>query len=248
MLHRDYDGQTCSIARTLEVVGERWSLLVLREALAGTRRFDDFQSKLGIARNVLQTRLTRLVDEGVLERRLYQERPQRYEYVLTPAGRDLLPVLIALMRWGDAHRAPDGPPTLIRHAGCGGDVTAAMTCGRCGLLWRRASSSSRLDRARSRRPERERNESGAGSRAPACARDPCHFSRPRNGRAGGGSARCDGGPALRGAGASRESGAGRRDPRSAERIGDRAPGVGVERGDDLAFALGHEDVVRGDRG
>ena len=132
MLHRDYDGQTCSIARTLEVVGERWTLLVLREALAGTRRFDDFQAKLGIARNVLQTRLTRLVDNGVLERRLYQERPQRYEYVLTPAGRDLLPVLIALMRWGDAHRAPDGPPTLIRHAGCGGDVTAAMTCERCG--------------------------------------------------------------------------------------------------------------------
>jgi DNA-binding HxlR family transcriptional regulator len=132
MLHRDYDGQTCSIARTLEVVGERWTLLVLREALAGTRRFDDFQSELGIARNVLQTRLTRLVEDGVLERRLYQERPQRYEYVLTTAGRDLLPVLIALMRWGDAHRAPYGPPTLIRHAGCGGDVTAAMTCERCG--------------------------------------------------------------------------------------------------------------------
>ena len=132
MLGRDYAGQECSIARTLEIVGERWTLLVLRDALAGTRRFDDFQAKLGIARNVLQTRLTRLVDEGVLERRPYQERPLRHEYVLTAAGRDLLPVLIALMRWGDAHRAPGGAPTLIVHAGCGGDVTPAMTCERCG--------------------------------------------------------------------------------------------------------------------
>ena len=132
MLGRDYAGQDCSIARTLEIVGERWTLLVLRDALAGTRRFDDFQAKLGIARNILQSRLTRLVEEGVLERRLYQERPPRHEYVLTAAGRDLLPVLIALMRWGDAHRAPDGPPTLIVHAGCGGNATASMTCERCG--------------------------------------------------------------------------------------------------------------------
>ena len=132
MLGRDYAGQECSIARTLEIVGERWTLLVLRDALAGTRRFDDFRAKLGIARNVLQTRLTRLVGEGVLERRLYHERPPRHEYLLTPAGRDLLPVLIALMRWGDVHRAPGGPPTLIVHAGCGGDATPAMTCERCG--------------------------------------------------------------------------------------------------------------------
>ncbi len=132
MLGREYAGQHCSIARTLEVVGERWTLLVLREALSGTRRFDEFQKRLGIARNVLQSRLERLVEEDVLVRRPYQERPPRYEYVLTPAGRDLLSVMIALMRWGDAHRAPDGPPTLVTHAGCGGDVSAALTCERCG--------------------------------------------------------------------------------------------------------------------
>ncbi len=132
MLGRDYGGQECSIARTLEVVGERWTLLVLRESLLGTLRFDDFQKRLGIARNVLQARLERLVEEEVLVRRLYQERPPRYEYVLTEAGRDLTPVLIALMRWGDVHRAPARPPALVRHDGCGGDVTAALTCELCG--------------------------------------------------------------------------------------------------------------------
>lgn len=132
MLGRDYVGQECSIARTLEVVGERWTLLVLREALAGTSRFDDFQKQLGIARNVLQTRLERLVEEELLSRRIYHDRPPRYEYLLTEAGRDLTPVLVALMRWGDQHRAPDGPPTAITHAGCGGDVTAGLMCACCG--------------------------------------------------------------------------------------------------------------------
>ncbi len=132
MLGRDYLGQDCSIARTLEVVGERWTLLVLREIFTGTSRFDDFQKQLGIARNVLQTRLERLVEEEILVRRPYQQHPPRYEYRLTDAGRDLAPVLIALMYWGDKHRAPDGPPTLVRHSGCGGHVTAALTCDRCG--------------------------------------------------------------------------------------------------------------------
>ena len=132
MLGRDYASQNCSIARTLEIVGERWTLLVLRECFLGTRRFDDFQKQLGIARNVLQSRLERLVDEGVLERRRYQERPPRYEYRLTAAGQDLLPVLIALMAWGDRHRAPAGPPILILHEGCGGSVNAALTCEQCG--------------------------------------------------------------------------------------------------------------------
>lgn len=131
MLGRDYSDQDCSIARTLEIVGERWTLLVLRESFLGTRRFDDFQKQLGVARNVLQSRLERLIEEGVLGRHRYQDRPPRYEYRLTEAGRDLLPVLIALMHWGDRHRAPDGPPALILHDGCGGTVTAAMTCGTC---------------------------------------------------------------------------------------------------------------------
>ena len=133
MLGRDYASQNCSIARTLEIVGERWTLLVLREAFLGTRRFDDFQKELGIARNVLQARLERLVEEGVLERRRYQERPPRYAYRLTDAGRDLLPVLIALMGWGDRHRAPGGAPTLVLHEGCGGTIDAALGCDRCGV-------------------------------------------------------------------------------------------------------------------
>lgn len=132
MLGRTYEGQDCSIARTLEVVGERWTLLVLRECFLGTARFDDFQRRLGIARNVLQSRLERLQEEGVLERRRYQERPQRHEYRLTAEGRDLLPVLLALLEWGDRHRAPDGPPVTIAHARCGGPINAALQCGRCG--------------------------------------------------------------------------------------------------------------------
>src|SRR5215204_3268371 len=99
MLHNTYEGQTCSVARALELVGERWTLLVLRDAFLGVRRFDDFQRSLGVARNVLQTRLERLVEEDLLERRLYQERPARYEYRLTEKGLDLWPALVALMKW-----------------------------------------------------------------------------------------------------------------------------------------------------
>lgn len=132
VLGRTYEGQNCSIARTLEVVGERWTLLVLRECFLGTARFDDFQRRLGVARNVLQTRLERLVEEDVLERVPYQERPPRYEYLLTAEGRELLPVLISLLQWGDRHRAPDGPPAVVAHIGCGGPVGAELRCERCG--------------------------------------------------------------------------------------------------------------------
>src|SRR2546430_16348609 len=89
MLRRDYEGQNCSIARALEVVGERWTLLIVRDAFLGLRRFDQFQDSLGIARNVLSDRLNRLVEEGILERVLYSERPERYEYRLTATGREL---------------------------------------------------------------------------------------------------------------------------------------------------------------
>src|SRR3954471_9841647 len=121
MLGRRYDDQVCSIARSLEIVGERWTLLVLREAFLGTRRFDDFQRSLGIARNVLTERLARLVDEGVLEGRRYQERPERYEYRLTEKGIELWPVMVHLLQWGD-HHYPDeaGPPRVLTHRGCGG--------------------------------------------------------------------------------------------------------------------------------
>ena len=133
VLHNTYAGQVCSVARTLEVVGERWTLLILRDAFTGVRRFDDFQRNLGIARNVLNTRLQRLVEAGLLERRRYQERPERYEYRLTERGEDLWPALVALMQWGDRHASsPEGPPVVLRHSGCGGLVTDRRTCADCG--------------------------------------------------------------------------------------------------------------------
>jgi DNA-binding HxlR family transcriptional regulator len=131
VLRSDYDEQNCSIARTLELVGERWSLLILREAFLGTRRFDDFQRGLGIARNVLQSRLERLTDGGIMRRVAYQERPVRYEYRLTRKGVDLWPAIVALMKWGDRYAAPDGPPTLLRHKDCGGEVDDRRRCTRC---------------------------------------------------------------------------------------------------------------------
>jgi DNA-binding HxlR family transcriptional regulator len=130
VLPHTYDSQVCSAARTLEVVGERWTLLIVRDALLGIRRFEDFQRSLGIARNVLTDRLNRLVEEGVLERRAYSE--ARHEYRLTDSGRDLWPVVHALVTWGDRHHAPDGPPRRFEHRDCGGEVTDRRTCARCG--------------------------------------------------------------------------------------------------------------------
>jgi DNA-binding HxlR family transcriptional regulator len=133
MLGRSYDGQVCSIARSLEIVGERWTLLVLRDAFLGVRRFEDFQRSLGIARNVLTDRLGRLVDEGVLERRRYQERPERFEYRLTDKGIELWPVIVHLLKWGDRHYADDaGPPMVLAHRDCGGAVDERLDCARCG--------------------------------------------------------------------------------------------------------------------
>jgi DNA-binding HxlR family transcriptional regulator len=132
VLPRTYDGQVCSIARTLEAMGDRWTMLVIREAFFGTRRFEDYQRKLGVARNVLADRLARLVDEGILRRRRYQERPERFEYSLTEKGLDLWPVLVSLAKWGDRHAAPNGPPMLILHRGCGGEVNERFTCQKCG--------------------------------------------------------------------------------------------------------------------
>jgi DNA-binding HxlR family transcriptional regulator len=133
MLGRTYEDQVCSIARTLEVLGERWTLLVVRDALLGLRRFDDFQHSLGVARNVLTDRLRRLVEAGVLERVPYQERPPRFEYQLTAMGRELGVPIIGLMHWGDRHLGnPAGPPRLTRHRGCGGALHTALVCGTCG--------------------------------------------------------------------------------------------------------------------
>jgi DNA-binding HxlR family transcriptional regulator len=133
MLGNDYENQVCSIAGALEVVGERWSLLIVRDVMLGLRRFDEIQADLGIARNVLQTRLTRLLHHGVLERRLYQERPARHEYLLTEKGLDLWPAVVALMKWGDRYTAPaSGPPVLLEHRGCGGTVDEHRICAACG--------------------------------------------------------------------------------------------------------------------
>jgi DNA-binding HxlR family transcriptional regulator len=133
MLPRTYDDQNCSVARALEVLGDRWTLLVIRDAFLGVRRFDDFQRRLGVARNVLSDRLQRLTDEGLLERHRYQERPERFEYRLSEKGIDLWPAIVTLMKWGDRYYAPPaGPPRVVRHRDCGGEVTLNLTCGACG--------------------------------------------------------------------------------------------------------------------
>lgn len=134
MLRREYDTQTCSIARALEVVGERWSLLIVRDVLNGIRRFDDLTESLGITRSVLAARLERLVGEGVLRRRVYQERPVRHEYVATAKGVELVPVLMHLMQWGDRHYPdPRGRPRVVAHRGCGGAPDGHLHCDRCGV-------------------------------------------------------------------------------------------------------------------
>jgi DNA-binding HxlR family transcriptional regulator len=135
MLGRTYDNQVCSVSRTLEVIGERWSLLIVRDALLGKRRFDEFSQSLGLARNILSDRLSKLVDSGILQRVEYQERPVRSEYVLTDRGRDLREVVLAMMEWGDRHAPnPAGPPRLIQHKDCGSAVSTGYRCATCGPI------------------------------------------------------------------------------------------------------------------
>ena len=125
-------GMNCSIAKTLDVVGEWWTPLILRDAFRGTRRFDDFQASLGMARSVLTARLRKLTDQGILERRGYSEHPPRYEYQLTEKGLALFPVIVALMRWGDEWAAgPAGPPVVFVHDTCGNQAVPMLTCPHC---------------------------------------------------------------------------------------------------------------------
>ncbi|MCW2643577.1 MAG: hypothetical protein JWP76_5883 [Dactylosporangium sp.] len=131
MLPRTYDQINCSIARTMEVVGDRWTLLVVRNALVGMTRFDEFQRSLDIAPNVLTDRLARLTEEGILERRQYSQRPPRYEYHPTAKGRDLWPLLTAMVEWGDRHYAPNGAPRLLLHADCGQPIVQQLICTEC---------------------------------------------------------------------------------------------------------------------
>ena len=125
VLEREYQGQNCSIARALEIVGERWTLLIIRDAHLGLRRFDQFQQSLGIARNVLTDRLNWLVDERILERVRYSERPARHEYQLTPQGRDLLLLLTAFRQWGEKYLSQQ-PPILLRRKTDNKQVVAAL--------------------------------------------------------------------------------------------------------------------------
>jgi DNA-binding HxlR family transcriptional regulator len=132
MLPRSYESQRCSIAKTLEIVGDRWTMLIIREAFWGTRRFDDFQRNLGIARTVLTDRLGRLVAEGLLRKERYQEHPERFAYRLTEKGIDLWPVLMALLAWGDRHAMEGPPPVVVVHRDCGGALDDRRMCARCG--------------------------------------------------------------------------------------------------------------------
>ena len=127
----DYSKETCSIAATLEVVGDPWTLLILRDAFRGVRRFEQWQERLGVARNVLAARLKSLVGHGVLETRLYSERPPRSEYVLTAKGRALSPVLLTMSAWGDAHVYGEaGGPMRFMHGDH--EFRPQMVCECCG--------------------------------------------------------------------------------------------------------------------
>jgi DNA-binding HxlR family transcriptional regulator len=126
-----YDSDACSIARTLALVGDRWTLLVLRDVANGVGRFDELASHLGVARNVLSRRLGRLEQAGLVVRAAYREpgARERHEYRLSASGRELIPILLAFMAWGDRHLAgPDGPPAVVRHAGCGAAIRVSLTC------------------------------------------------------------------------------------------------------------------------
>ncbi|MBF6226083.1 helix-turn-helix transcriptional regulator [Nocardia abscessus] len=135
MLGKTYDSQVCSIARTLEVIGERWSLLIIRDALfAGATRYTDFQRSLGVATNTLQARLDGFVEVGIMRRHRYSERPELYEYLLTDKGRALAPALVSLTEWGDRWATDGEPPILYIHAVCGAGIVQQTVCAQCGRV------------------------------------------------------------------------------------------------------------------
>lgn len=124
--------EACSVARTVGVIGDRWTLLILRDCFLGVRRFDDFQTRIGVTRPILADRLKKLVAEGILAKVAYEERPPRYEYRLTDSGRALHPVIMAIVHWGDTHRVTrKGRPLLHTHKTCGHDFDPVMTCSHC---------------------------------------------------------------------------------------------------------------------
>ena len=133
MQWRSVKDMNCSVARALSVVGERWTMLILREAFMGHRRFDEFQSGTGIARNILSTRLHALVENGIFDRSDDAEPDHHVEYRLTKKGQDLYPVMIALLNWGDCWMADEqGPPMTLTHRTCGHATTPSLVCSHCG--------------------------------------------------------------------------------------------------------------------
>jgi DNA-binding HxlR family transcriptional regulator len=166
-----FAAQNCSIARTLSVLGERWTLIVLTELFLGRRRFDEIQEERGIASNILSQRLATLVDEGIAERRRYSEHPERFEYHLTDKGRELLPLQLALLDWGDKYMSADaGAPVESVHTECGHAFHMVPTCSHCGEEIKRGTVEARLgpgatteqrDRIRRRAERREREKARA---------------------------------------------------------------------------------------
>jgi DNA-binding HxlR family transcriptional regulator len=132
VLGRLYESENCSAARALELVGERWSLLILRNAaFAGHTRFSEFERRLGIAPNILASRLESFVAAGLMDVRPNAQHKGQNEYVLTEKGRDFVPALVALTRWGDRWSAPDGPPIVYEHEKCGGEIQLELRCPAC---------------------------------------------------------------------------------------------------------------------
>lgn len=128
-----FEEMRCSLARALDRIGDWWTPLIVRDIFIGVRRFDELVEDLGISRNLLAIRLSALVDGGLLEKRVYRARPERHEYMLTEAGRDLVPAILALTAWGDRWAAPrEGVPMLMRHENCGTVFSPTVTCSNCG--------------------------------------------------------------------------------------------------------------------
>lgn len=133
MKWEDLAQEPCSVARSVAVIGDRWTLMILRDCFLGVRRFEVFQERLGISRTIIADRLKHLTEEGVLRRTPYQDHPTRYEYRLTDKGLELHPVVMAIVHWGDRHYAGEaGPPLLHRHKTCGCDFHPVQTCSECG--------------------------------------------------------------------------------------------------------------------
>lgn len=168
MKRTSFADSECPIARTVDLLGDWWTPLVLREAFFGRSRFDDVQRALGIGRNVLTERLRRLVDEGLLARSRYQDRPERFEYHLTGKGQDLLPVLAAMIAWGERWLPAKGEPALfLRHRACGARLRVAAVCGECRepLAVRDVEVVRSAGGSTSRAPSRGRAGAAAGERA-----------------------------------------------------------------------------------